>query len=238
MRKYGRSVHFAGAAFFLFIFLEYRNESTPFELGPLGKWKYFPQWNLVFQLCYFVLASLMDIIALIRGQESKTLLTIRDTFFASFAFPYGVFVATSFWGIYSIDRELIFPKLLDAIIPNWINHALHTWCAVAAILEAAINCHDYPRNRVGITLMLSFGVVYISWLFYIANTMNYWVYPFLRVMETYARLSFFTVCATILALFYMIGKWMTVAIWGGAATSSEIVQEKKTANKKKVKKVE
>lgn len=63
MRNYGRSVHFAGAAFFLFIFLEYKNEPTPFDLGPLGKWKYFPQWNLVSLMCLekLLLLLLFDI---------------------------------------------------------------------------------------------------------------------------------------------------------------------------------
>lgn len=34
------------------------------------------------------------------------------------------FVFSSFWSIYSYDRELVFPKALDDIIPTWLNHAL------------------------------------------------------------------------------------------------------------------
>lgn len=34
------------------------------------------------------------------------------------------FVFTSFWSIYAYDRELVFPKVLDDIIPTWLNHAM------------------------------------------------------------------------------------------------------------------
>ena len=34
------------------------------------------------------------------------------------------FVSATFWGIYSVDRELIFPKVYDELIPPWLNHAL------------------------------------------------------------------------------------------------------------------
>jgi len=30
--------------------------------------------------------------------------------FATAAFPIGIFVAAIFWGLYAVDRELIFPK--------------------------------------------------------------------------------------------------------------------------------
>ena len=33
-------------------------------------------------------------------------------------------VSVSFWGIYAIDRELIYPEVLDAIIPSVVNHIL------------------------------------------------------------------------------------------------------------------
>jgi len=44
----------------------------------------------VLQVVYFILASLIDVLAIIRGQDSKSLLSIRDIFFASFVFPYGI----------------------------------------------------------------------------------------------------------------------------------------------------
>jgi len=30
----------------------------------------------------------------------------------------------TFWAIYAVDRELVFPKSLDGIIPVWQNHVM------------------------------------------------------------------------------------------------------------------
>ncbi|KAK3749275.1 hypothetical protein QZH41_016054 [Actinostola sp. cb2023] len=233
----GTLPHFAFAIYFMVVMYHDLKIQTPGVLEFGWRWKYLTFLNLVSQLTFFVLASLIDVVTLLRGQETKWIVSVRDVLFASIVFPIGVFVAVTFWGIYAIDRELIFPTFLDSVIPNWINHALHTWCAVAVILESAINCHVYPRNRVGILFLLGFGAIYISWISYIAYAQDYWVYPFLRVMENSVRVAFFAVCAILLTFFYFLGKWMTNAIWGGKV-SAEMAQEKKQANKKKVKKVE
>ncbi|XP_059177853.1 androgen-dependent TFPI-regulating protein-like, partial [Physella acuta] len=37
---------------------------------------------------------------------------------------WNIFVVLLFWGLYSIDRELVYPKALDDIIPSWLNHLL------------------------------------------------------------------------------------------------------------------
>jgi len=29
-----------------------------------------------------------------------------------------------FWMIYAVDRELVYPKILDKIIPSWLNHVM------------------------------------------------------------------------------------------------------------------
>ena len=34
------------------------------------------------------------------------------------------FVVATFWVLYAVDRELVYPKALDAIIPTWLNHIM------------------------------------------------------------------------------------------------------------------
>ena len=34
------------------------------------------------------------------------------------------FVVVTFWGLYAVDRELVFPKHLDKIVPMWLNHVM------------------------------------------------------------------------------------------------------------------
>ncbi len=34
------------------------------------------------------------------------------------------FVVITFWGLYAVDRELVYPAHLDKIIPWWLNHVM------------------------------------------------------------------------------------------------------------------
>lgn len=39
------------------------------------------------------------------------------------------FVVCTFWSLYLVDRELVYPKLLDNFIPQWLNHGMvSSWC--------------------------------------------------------------------------------------------------------------
>jgi hypothetical protein len=56
------------------------------------------------QCIFFLVCLLADI------TSSKTINKVKDVMFASAAFPIGIFVAVIFWGLWAVDRELIFPK--------------------------------------------------------------------------------------------------------------------------------
>ncbi|XP_032218996.1 androgen-induced gene 1 protein isoform X2 [Nematostella vectensis] len=236
MRKYAHSIHFAGAAFLTFILLEYDKNPTIWDWGPGGKYKILPALSLVAEVAFFLLAALGDVISFLIGRQSTTITSIRDHLFTTLAFPFAVFVSATFWGIYAVDRELIFPTALDAIIPPWINHGLHTWNAVLILLEGAVVHHKYPVNRAGIFFTLLPAACYLVWITYIAQTQNFWVYPFLRMMENSGRAAFFGLCAIILIIFYFMGKWMTTTIWEAEPVKKS--QERKAVTKKKSKKVE
>lgn len=34
------------------------------------------------------------------------------------------FVVFTFWSLYLYDRDLVYPKLLDNFIPQWLNHGM------------------------------------------------------------------------------------------------------------------
>ncbi|XP_031552945.1 androgen-induced gene 1 protein-like isoform X2 [Actinia tenebrosa] len=232
-----RVFHFIFATFFCILLYYDLKLLPPGVILYGGRWKYLTFINLVFQVTFFVFASFGDIVTFFRGQETNWIISIRDTMFAAIVFPCGVFVTATFWGIYFVDRELVYPKILDDIIPTWINHGLHTWVAVSVILEGAIVRHRYPRNVVGLFFALLFQVIYLSWISYIAYTQDFWVYPFLRLMENSARTAFFGLCALVLVFFYFMGKGMNRVIWEGEEAKIT-AQEKKNASKRKAKKVE
>lgn len=203
-----------------------------------GRWKFLTFLNLIIQLLYFIVAPLGDLLTLLSGRRDNWLVKLRDLLFSSLAFPLGLFVATTFWGIYAMDRELIFPRALDKIFPRWLNHILHTWCAVLIILEAALIKHKYPKNHVGLGVLAAFTVVYLSWILWIAYAADFWVYPFLRIMPNSGKAAFFTVAACISAFLYFLGKWMTLFIWGGNGEKKSTNSTSKEGTKKKVKKAD
>ncbi|XP_020617778.1 androgen-induced gene 1 protein-like isoform X2 [Orbicella faveolata] len=106
-----------------------------------GRLKYLTFLNLVCQLIYFIIAPCADILTLLKGHEDNWLVRLRDTVFCALAFPLGVFVAATFWGIYMIDRNLIFPVAMDAIIPPWLNHLLVSEKCFFLIAQIFTGCH-------------------------------------------------------------------------------------------------
>lgn len=84
--------------------------------------------------------------------------------FICYIFPCSMFVAAQFWGVYSINRKLIFPKLMAQLIPAWQNHAVHTLPTLAAIVENFFNPHFYPSSILPIGLIpFSTSIFYTIW---------------------------------------------------------------------------
>jgi len=97
-----------------------------------GILKLFTFWNQSMQAAYFGYSVINDVFGsnMIPSEYHKAsssvsvLQRIRDLIAASSAFPGSLFVTVSFWILYSIDRELIFPAVLDEFYPFWLNYQL------------------------------------------------------------------------------------------------------------------
>jgi len=87
-----------------------------------GQWKFLTFWNLWIQFIYFTISFLSNLL----GSKASKLQSVRDYMFATLAFPIGQFVGIVFWVLFHLDRELVFPKLLDQFFPNYINHMMHS----------------------------------------------------------------------------------------------------------------
>ena len=65
-----------------------------------------------------------------------------------------------------ITNSLSLCRSLQLILQRFfvmIVYFQHTWCAVAIIIEGTFVKHRYPRNRVGLGLLLSFCLAYLLW---------------------------------------------------------------------------
>jgi hypothetical protein len=106
-----------------------------------GPWKFLTFWNMWVQLIYFSICLVNDFTGGRKsannnksGKQGRGFLErAEDYLFASIAFPMGLFVGIAFWGLYAFNRELVYPAVLDKIVPVWLNHAMHTTYVISKL---------------------------------------------------------------------------------------------------------
>ncbi|CAF91478.1 unnamed protein product [Tetraodon nigroviridis] len=108
----------------------------------------------VIQAVFFGLCVLIDVSSLLtksgasgeQERQLRKLVGLRDWMMAVLAFPVGAFVVFTFWSLYLYDRDLVYPKLLDSFIPQWLNHGMHTTVLPFIIIEMRTTRHRYPSR--------------------------------------------------------------------------------------------
>ncbi|TMS12089.1 Androgen-induced gene 1 protein [Larimichthys crocea] len=123
-----------------------------------GSWKFLTFIDLVIQAVFFGVCVLIDVSSLLtKGSDSREqerqlrkLIGLRDWMMAVLAFPVGAFVVFTFWSLYLYDRELVYPRLLDNFIPQWLNHGMHTTVLPFIIIEMRTTHHRYPSRSWGL----------------------------------------------------------------------------------------
>uniref|UniRef100_A0A8C5WEB9 Androgen-dependent TFPI-regulating protein n=1 Tax=Leptobrachium leishanense TaxID=445787 RepID=A0A8C5WEB9_9ANUR len=182
-----------------------------------GRWKYLTFINQVLQTIFFgvcVLADLAPHFISSKNRLCSSLVSLRDFVFSVLAFPVGVFVVTSFWSIYSYDRELVYPEVLDKIIPQWLNHAMHTYVLPLLLIELAACSHQYPGKKKGLLALGLFCSAYISWVLWVRRASGIWVYPILEKLDVVGMSLFFAVSIIVMVPFYQLGESLTRLRWG------------------------
>lgn len=186
-----------------------------------GSWKFLTFIDLVIQAVFFALCVLIDVSSLLtKGGDSREqerqlrkLIGLRDWIMAVLAFPVGAFVVFTFWSLYLYDRELVYPKLLDNFIPQWLNHGMHTTVLPFIIIEMRTTRHKYPSRPWGLAAVFTFGVGYILWTCWVHNVTGVWVYPVLEKITPLARVAFFSVLSALIGVFYVLGEILNSYIW-------------------------
>ena len=138
-----------------------------------GVWKYLTFLNMLLQFIFFTIALLSNFV--------KQLRPARDLIFASAAFPIGMFVGIIFWSIWAVDRELIFPKILDNYFPAILNHCMHTTVIPLQLGQLYLVKHNFPSRSKGFTITGILCLGYLIWINYIYYMAGFWVYPVIKV---------------------------------------------------------
>jgi len=172
-------------------------------------------WNIFLQLFYFCIC-LLDAIyeSDIKSKEREPLLQrFRDFIFSTLAFPVSILVTTSFWAIYGVNRELIWPSFLDQFYPLWVNHMVHTTCMFTQLIEIVTVFHVFPSTKKGMTTTIGFYLTYLTWVLYLAFNKGVWIYPILQKLPTIGRSVFITVFGLVGGILFLLGKALNGMIW-------------------------
>ncbi|XP_066528350.1 androgen dependent TFPI regulating protein 1 [Hoplias malabaricus] len=184
-----------------------------------GRWKYLTFINLVLQTVFFGVCVLTDLIHTLLPSKSahsrlpRCLVTLRDVFFTVIAFPLGVFVFASFWSLYTYDRNLVYPKYLDDIIPLWLNHAMHTVILPLLLVQMYLQPHKHPSRLNGILALALFASLYLAWVLWVRHISGIWVYPIMARLSPMGLALFLSAASFSLAPLYLLGEKLSHAIW-------------------------
>ncbi|XP_046395955.1 androgen-induced gene 1 protein-like [Ischnura elegans] len=214
-------IHTVGVTQFAYaLYFDYKHVVIPSEISPLfkvfgGKLKFLTIWNVILQTLYFAISLLNDIFGSNETNPKKkpVIRVLKDYLLASVAFPVSMFVCLSFWGIWMVDRELVFPRALDPYFPTWLNHVMHTNILVFSALDMFFCFRQYPTRAKGITGLLFFMAGYLVWTFVIFYKSGMWVYPILNVLSWEQRGLFFAMSLVIVVGLYFVGEFLNSIIW-------------------------
>jgi len=149
------------------------------------------------------------------AQQKNQQNTHLDTFFRAFSFPLAAIVAVLFWGIYFVDRELIYPTSFEKYNPPYINHIQHTFPLISVLVDMMLVDHSYNIKtlRLDLAMIGSVSLAYMGMLFYVKFTQGVWVYPFIGLMNNTTKAIFFAVSVLLSWAFYFGGKVMSSWLW-------------------------
>ncbi|KAJ8945887.1 hypothetical protein NQ318_002728 [Aromia moschata] len=170
-------------------------DSIDDKIKSLAKFQpyYFTIWNFVLQIVFSVTAildesaKLLNLPIHIRKRLGRT----RAVLFNALLFPCTLLVATVFWGIWHIDRELIFPKIIDEFFPTWLNHAVHTFIVVPLIVELLLpKQYSFVQFRNAAIVLTVYAAIYQGLYVWVYLRHGVWLYPIYKFMNWTERLIF------------------------------------------------
>ncbi|XP_076874926.1 androgen dependent TFPI regulating protein 1 isoform X2 [Brachyhypopomus gauderio] len=186
-----------------------------------GRWKYLTFINLVLQTVFFGLCAVTDVVHLLPSTRAprgipQVLVTARDACFTVLAVPVGTFVCGSFWSLYAYNRELVYPKYIDEIIPLWLNHALHSVVFPLLLLQMFLQHHQYPSRPKGILSLALFASLYLAWVLWVRHISGIWVYPILAHLSLVGLIVFLAIASVSMVPIYLLGEKLSLVIWSKA----------------------
>ena len=177
--------------------------------GPFKFLTHIHQW---LQLVFFTVQFLTDILP--ESSIKKLLQSVCDFTFTTIVFPMALSITISFWSIYAVDRDLIYPESFDSIVPLSLNHFWHTTIALWVILDVFLCFRHYPSSGVAASVNFIVNAAYQAWVVWVFVKTGFWVYGILGVLPPHLLALYFGINMFISFGFYLVGKAIARARWG------------------------
>lgn len=181
-----------------------------------GMLKFITIWNVILQTIFFLICMLNDWFGTnaVNPKKPPLIRKFKDFLHASLGFPVAMFVSLVFWSLMFIDRELVFPKVLDAHFPWWLNHLLHTMVLISTLMEMVMAPRQYPRRLTSLSAIVILDIIYSIWMHVVHHKTGIWVYPLLSLMSVPVRLIFLVSMTVFTAILYFVGEAINNLVWG------------------------
>lgn len=74
----------------------------------------------IIQALYYIVSLVNDFVGTneLVPRRAPAIRKFKDWLLSTLAFPVALNVGITFWTLYAIDRELVFPKVLDPVFPR------------------------------------------------------------------------------------------------------------------------
>ena len=172
-----------------------------------GAFKHLTCWTQFIHTMIFGLILITDFI------DNSFVIEISHLFFNGLALPFGLFVSTSYWSLYAIDRELIAPKEIERFEPQWKLFIIHTLPLISVLLDINLSDHTSGQNCLELLLMFTVSLMYLATIFFLGFYRNDWSYPFLSKMNLQSRIFFAIASLIIGPIYYYLGQFMCKLAW-------------------------
>ncbi|XP_075988168.1 androgen-dependent TFPI-regulating protein-like [Anticarsia gemmatalis] len=179
---------------------------------------YITVWNIGFQLSYFFLAFVCDLLT-VTGRDHlipKSIKNFRQLYFGSTIWTVGLFIFTLFWPIFIVNRELLFPAFIDKIFPFGSNMVMHFCILPAVVWELVFLPRGVPKSHVRNVVLISvLYVFYNSIVIFNYSRRGIWPYPIMALLYGTVFFPLFLLAAYCLVLWSYFMQWrLTAVVWG------------------------
>ncbi|XP_028171196.1 androgen-dependent TFPI-regulating protein-like [Ostrinia furnacalis] len=174
--------------------------------------RYNTVWNAVFLNIYGVVSLICDL-AQIKGGDKEVphgVKKFRFKWFHEVVFPQMVAMSI-FWPVYFFDRELVFPAVVDILMPPFGNFVFHGLPILYVFWELIHLPEDQPKNRSDIKKIYSISIN--AWFVFLTLYTKYvdlgvWMYELLTFFEDSMVFPFMFTIVGLLSYIAFNAQWI------------------------------